>query len=267
MEKIELIDFEGKKIATWLSGNGTGWPLVLVPGFCEDSRIWEDWMSLFSGRKILRIDLPGFGSSDYFPNVTIDIMARIVKKAIDYHGIKKCLFIGHSMGGYVALAFAEKYLNNLHGLCLFHSHPFADSAEKREGREKSIEFIKNNGPVIYVRQVIPTFFAYNYIKGYQMEVNRLIHHAKNYSESAIIDALKAMANRPDRAHVLQNLNVPVLFIVGKKDQAVTFEQSLNQIHLPKLADVRILPLVGHMGMFEATRETVKAVREFISTFE
>jgi pimeloyl-ACP methyl ester carboxylesterase len=248
-----------------LTGEGGELPVVLLHGFCEDSRVWEEWLGFLpQNRRYLRIDLPGFGNSDFQENLTIGTMAEAVKTVLDHLSIGKFVLTGHSMGGYVSLAFAEKYGEQLAGLCLFHSHPFADSEEKKAGRDKSVEFIQKNGHILFVRQLIPGLFAYDFSKGYQIEVNKLIHNATYYSPDAIIAALKAMRDRPDRSEVLRKIGCPVLFLIGKLDAVVPLQLSLEQTHLPAVADIQVFPAAGHMGMYEAQRESAKAMREFLN---
>ncbi|MEZ4957904.1 MAG: alpha/beta hydrolase [Saprospiraceae bacterium] len=258
-------NFQGANIASYPFGEGKeGIPVVLLHGFCEDSRMWDEWLPLLpSYRRYLCIDLPGFGNSELLETTTIETMADAVAAVLKDNNIEKCVLLGHSMGGYVACAFAKKYGNQLAGLCMFHSHPFADSEEKKEGRLKGIEFIKTNGHILFVRQLIPKLFNYDFSKGYQAEVNRLIYHATKYAPEAIIASLHAMRNRPDLSEVLANIKCPVLFFIGKKDAAIPLDVSLAQTHLPSIADIQIYSDVGHMGMFKSPRKTAKAFKEFL----
>ncbi len=256
--------FQNKNIAYFTSGGETGIPIVFLHGFCEDSRMWEDWLEkLPSSRNYLCIDLPGFGQSELGGEMSMESLADAVAAVLEEKKIDKCILVGHSMGGYVSLAFAEKHGAKLAGLCLFHSQPFADTEEKKANRLKSIDFIKKNGHILYVRQLIPKLFAYDYSKGYQMEVNKLIYYATQYQEDAIIAALNAMHQRPDRSDVLNKIKCPVQFIIGRKDTAIPYDISLAQTHLPDIADIQIYSDVGHMGMFKSPRKTAKAFRGFL----
>lgn len=260
---MQTIQFQNRKIAFSTQGKDTT-PLVLLHGFCEDSRMWDDFLTLFSHQKIIRIDLPGFGQSELKQGQSIENMADCVKAVFDHLKIEKCVLIGHSMGGYVSLEFAKKYGEQLLGLGMFHTHPYADSAEKKAGRDKSIDFIRRNGHIHYVKQVIPSLFAFDFSKGYQFEVNKLLYNAIQNAPENFIAALEAMKNRPDNSAVLEEINCPVLFIIGKEDQAIPLDQSLNQTALPRIADIHILPSIGHMGMFEAKRKTAKIIKNFLS---
>ncbi len=265
---MEQIAYQGKQIAYFdhnpgKSRDAEGLPVVLLHGFLEDSRLWDEWLPLLPTRRYICIDLPGAGSSELTDNLTMAAMAEVVAAVIAHLGLQKFILTGHSMGGYVALAYAEKWAEKLAGLCLFHSHPFADSEEKKAGRLKAIEFIKTNGHVIYVRQTIPQLFIYDFSKGYQMEVNRLIHNAMHFTPEAIIAALDSMRQRQDRSDVLRNLQCPVLMLIGQHDTAVPLELSMAMTPLPSRGIVHVFSTVGHMGMFSASRETAKAFKEFL----
>ncbi|MCU0346073.1 MAG: alpha/beta hydrolase [Saprospiraceae bacterium] len=266
---MEQVTFQGKLIAFYdhnpsKNKEADELPVVLLHGFLEDSRLWDEWLPLLPSRRFICIDLPGFGNSELTDNLTMAGMAESVATVIEHLALDRFILTGHSMGGYVALAYAEKWGQKLAGLCLFHSHPFEDSEEKKAGRLKAIEFIKTNGHVIYVRQTIPQLFIYDFSKGYQMEVNRLIHNAIHFTPEAIISALDSMRNRQDRADVLRNLDCPVLMLIGQHDTAVPLDVSMAMTHLPSRGIVHVFPTVGHMGMFSASRETAKAFREFLA---
>lgn len=262
---MEHIDYQGKKIAFRQTGEGGAFPLVLLHGFCEDSRMWDAWVELLPARqRVIRIDLPGFGQSELLENQSVDYMADAVEAVLNHLQTEKCVLTGHSMGGYVSLAFAEKNADRLAGLCLFHAHPFADPEEKKEGRLKSAAFIRNSGSEAFVRQLIPGLFAKESLHRHTTTIEKLTRYALEYQPSTIITALLAMRDRPDRSAVLQKIACPVLFFIGKLDTAVPPEFSLDQTHLPAISHIYIYPEVGHMGMFEAKEESARAMRAFLN---
>ena len=242
---------------------GKGKALVFLHGFGEDSSIWDEFAQVFSKNKIIRIDLPGFGKSEPVENVSIEYMADGVKAVLNELKIKSCILIGHSMGGYVSLAFAKKYESLLKGLGLFHSHPFADTKEKSSNRKKSIQFLQKNGHIHFVKPLIPKFFAPSFRSSNGFLIDQMIHRASQYTTEGFIYGTKAMLNRVDQSEVLKNISCPVLFIVGKKDELVPLEYSLEQTALPQVASIQILEDVGHAGMFEAKKATRKQLKNFI----
>ncbi|MEL6922563.1 MAG: alpha/beta hydrolase [Bacteroidota bacterium] len=259
---MKFVEHKGKQIA--YSKEGKGVPLVFIHGFCEDSRVWDEFIERFvDWCKIIRIDLPGFGQSEVQPGASIADMAEGVNTVLEYLKIDQFFLIGHSMGGYVSLAYAEQYASNLMGLCLFHSQPYADSAEKKQGRQKGIDFIRRIGHTLYVKQLIPALFSKDFASDHQMLIEKLSFRANQYDSAGIIGGLEAMKNRPDRSEVLRQLSCPVLFIVGKEDGAIPTSASLEQLYLPEVASIHLLPRVGHMGMFEATKKCYLIIKNFV----
>ena len=258
---MERIVYKGKNIAYQVSGRGI--PLVLLHGFCEDSRVWENFSELINDCKTIQIDLPGFGQSDLAEQQSMEQMAESVKFILDHLSIEKCILLGHSMGGYVNLAFAKKYEHRLLGLGLFHSHPYADTEAGINNRNKSIQFIQRNNHILYIKQLIPKLFSHNYASDNNFLVNKLIHQSITYSSETIIQTLKAMRDRSDQSTILSKISCPVLFIIGKKDNVISLERSLEQTYLPSVSVIEILPKVGHMGMYESPKKIAKKINNFV----
>lgn len=242
---------------------GKGIPLVFLHGFGENRQMWAEFTPHFEDYRVITIDFPGSGDADIMEG-SIARMAKIVNGVLLAEGIEKCIMIGHSMGGYVALAFAKLYEEKLLGYCLFHSQPNADSAEKKADRNKAVAFIQKHGHALYFKALIPKLFAPKFLSGNRHTVDKLTFYSSQMPSMGVIHQLKAMRDRPDNRAVLKNASVPVCFIIGKLDVAVPAENSLNQTFLPKTADIHILPKVGHMGMFEAEKKTVRILRNFIA---
>ena len=264
---MKYLSFQQRKIAFRAEGSGT--PIVLLHGFCEDSTVWDEYKSslLEAAYQVVAIDLPGFGRSEAIPSITIEQMAEAVQGVLIKIGLGKSIVIGHSMGGYVSLAFARRFPEMLLGLGLFHSHPYADTEAKKEGRLKSAAFIHRQGHALFVKQLIPALFAPKFARDNTLLIEKLSYQAAQYPSAGIIAALEAMAQRPDESETLAKLAVPALFIIGKKDTVIPADQSLEQIHLPPLASIHILDHVGHMGMFEAPGKTQIIAREFAAFCE
>lgn len=256
--------FENSSIASYLQ-KGTGIPLVFVHGFCEDSTVWDSFITKFPDQKILRIDLPGFGQSDQIVNYSIDRFADVVYQVLQDLKIEKCIFIGHSMGGYVALSFAKKYGDLLKGLCLFHSHPYADTKEKKESRKKSIEFIKKNGHIYYVKQLVPALFSKNFANSNHLELAKMEFKASKYKAENIIAGLEVMIGRDDHTEVFEKANYPFLFIIGKEDKVVP--DYLDDTAMADISSIHVLKGIGHMGMIEAPKQCEKIIKNFINMFE
>lgn len=256
----QTINYYNHQITYSIKGKGT--PLVFLHGFGENRQMWTDFLLDFEDYKVIIIDFPGSGDSEVM-DCSIARLAKIVNAVLKAESIGQCVMIGHSMGGYVALAFAKLYEKKLLGYALFHSQPFADTKEKKEGRNKAITFVSKYGNALYFNGLIPKLFTSKFVKNNGYIVDKLIYHGSQMSSEGVIHQLQAMRDRPDMETVLENANVPVLFIIGKEDIAIPAENSLNQTFLPKVADIHILPKIGHMGMFEAKQKTVSIIRKFI----
>lgn len=245
---------------------GSGIPVVLLHGFCEDSTMWASFVENFpeEGYQWILVDFPGFGESELLADADIESMAQIVIGLVNGLGLGQVILIGHSMGGYVALEFARNHPEKLLGLGLFHSHPYADSEEKKDARLKSKAFIERHGSGPYVEQLIPTLFATDFATANKSTIDQLIAKAKKYPPEAITNALLAMRNRADRSEVLKALHCPVLFIIGDQDGAIPHELSMAQTVLAPTAMIHVLTGVGHMGMLEAQEKTQEILGAFIA---
>ena len=265
---MKSIKYKGKRVAFKTKGRGKR-AIVFLHGFCEDSCIWDDFRKdlLVEKRRVIGIDLPGFGKSEVVEGLSIDYMADVVRAVMEDQNLEKIILIGHSMGGYVTLAFAEKYPELLLGLGLFHSHGYADAPSTIENREKAIAFIKRQGSALYLKQIIPTFFSPEFARSNPFQLDKLIHKASGYEMDGIIEAQKAMMKRPDRIAVLKQIKVPVLLLVGGKDVFITAEKAMKQAQYPEVCFAHILPRVGHMGMFEAVHQMQVYVRKFVEFCE
>ena len=148
-------------------------------------------------------------------------------------------------------------------LGLFHSTAYADSEEKKAARKKNIEFISTHGSKAFLKQAIPGLFGEAFKKSQPEFVDQFIERYKDFQPDALVAYLGAMMQRPDRTKVLITTAKPVLFIIGKHDIAVPFEDSLRLCHLPSLSYIHILDHSGHMGMIEDPETSINALKNFI----
>lgn len=264
---MKKIQYEGKEVAYTAEGKGT--PVVLLHGFCEDHKIWEEFQNdlLQEPYQVIAMDFPGFGASEVAEGMTIEGMARRVHALLKKLGAGPAVLIGHSMGGYVGLAFARLFPEALLGLGLFHSHPYPDEEEKKATRQKSIDFIRRQGHILFVKQLIPGLFADNFARSNAFLLEKLVYRAAKFPSEGIIAAQQAMMNRQDETETLRQLQVPALFIIGKLDSAIPPDKNMAQTHLPEVASIHILEKAGHMGQFEARKATQRYVRQFVDFCE
>ena len=264
MEKIIIID--GKEIFCRLTGSGK--PVLLVHGFGEDGTIWENQVPVLEKQfRLIIPDLPGSGRSPLTSDVSMEGMAGVLKKLLDELDISSCVLIGHSMGGYVALAFAEKYAGYLQALGLFHSTAFADNEEKIVSRRRGIEFIRENGAAKFIEQSTRSLFSEDFKLQHPDTVQEIIDRFTNFLPQSLVRYYEAMIQRPDRTAVLKGWQKPALFIMGKYDKAVPLEQVLLQCHLPVLSYIHILKHSGHMGMLEEPGTSTGLLVDFLQNYE
>jgi pimeloyl-ACP methyl ester carboxylesterase len=251
-----------KKISYTLFGQGE--PVLFIHGFAEDGDIWKYQRGGLSEKYQLIIpDLPGSGRSELAGTPGIDTMADDMKAIFDAENIQKAVVMGHSMGGYITLAFAEKYPEMLQAFGLVHSTAYADNDEKKAARQRGIEFIRKYGSEAFLNQSVPNLFSENYRINHAGIIKDMIEQYRDFNPAALTAYYEAMIRRPDRTRILTSFPRPVLFITGKQDKAVPFEQSLQQCGLPQLSYIHVLDESAHMGMWEEAEKTNEALISFL----
>ncbi|MBX9852595.1 MAG: alpha/beta hydrolase [Cytophagaceae bacterium] len=244
---------------------GNGFPVILVHGFCESKELWKDFEKELSQKyRVICPDLPGFGKSPLKKKeFNIRYLADKINELLTDLNISECVMIGHSLGGYVTLAFAEKYEKKLKGIGLFHSTAYPDSPEKKKARNKTIEFIEKHGVETFASSFVPPLFYEKNREPLKETIDWLISVTGSTSKESIIATIKAMRERKNRIEILKNIKVPVLFIIGEEDSAIQLDASLEQASFPDKAVKHILSGTGHMGMFERKEDTLKIVQDFL----
>jgi pimeloyl-ACP methyl ester carboxylesterase len=266
---MPYIQFQTKKIFYHVEGKGK--PVFLLHGFAENGNIWNQQIAALKENNLLIVpDLPGSGNSEMLDwQCTLKDYADVVKAIADEVVFKNDLakqfcLIGHSMGGYISLAFAEKYPELLNSFGLFHSSAFADNDEKILTRKKGIDFIKKNGTKPFLKTSIPNLFCDETKEERPELTEQLFDLGKNISAEALIQYYEAMIMRPDRTFVLKTFEKPVLFIIGKYDTSVPLQASLQQCHLPAISIVHILQRSAHMGMWEEEDLSNSCLKKFLN---
>ena len=230
-------------------GNGKE-TLVLLHGFMENLSIWSDMEThLSKDFTLLKIDLPGHGKSDVLAEVhTMDLMAEAVKNVVESENLEKFHLLGHSMGGYTSLAFAEKYPEKLKSLTLFFSTYFADDEEKKQQRIKSFRIIKDSFSH-YVRAGIPNLFNQNERDVLEGKIEIALKTALSTNNLGALACVKGMVERTDKKHILENLEAKILVIAGKHDNAVKTDKTIN--NLPDRTNIKSYVIdCGHNGHWE-----------------
>jgi Predicted hydrolases or acyltransferases (alpha/beta hydrolase superfamily) len=226
--------------------------LVLLHGFMNNLEVWQPYT--FDYRKEIRIvtiDLLGHGDTGIISEEhTMEMQADVVKATLDYLNIPSCVIAGHSMGGYVALAFAKKYPQCCKGLVMINSHAMADNEKGRENRDRMCQIVKENR-ASFVVNFIPNLFYEGNKDKCSTQIRELEDAALDMDPKGIIAAQQGMRQREGYLDVLTDNTFPFLFIIGKKDPRMQLENVFAQAMLPYHSEVMLLENVGHMSHIEA----------------
>jgi pimeloyl-ACP methyl ester carboxylesterase len=242
---------------------GTGQPVVLLHGFCETNQIWGVFANLLSQRcRLLIPDLPGFGESK-LPTTpfTIDKIADLMWQWLTELGITNPVIVGHSLGGYVALAMANQRPQAVPGFSLFHSTAKADSTEKKQNRDKVIAFVNKNGVAPFIETYVPGLFFRKDSPG----IKEVYPIAYSTPAETLVAYAAAMRDRADHRKLLEDFEGPVLMIAGEKDDIIPLDTLMDQVVLLKKGRLSILSDTGHMGMLESTIRSVEIVTQFVGS--
>lgn len=259
MDKI--FDYEGSQQHYTLIGNGPA--VLLIHGFGEDGRIWESIVPQLQTSYTLVIPhLPGSNKSELLKNTSIENMADVMFALLEVENLKSIVVLGHSMGGYIALAMAEKHPSLIDKLGLIHSTAFADTPAKIEARRKSIEFIQDRGAKEFLDATISNLFRKDSTNS---QIDILKTRANEFTNTALIAYYQAMIARLDRSAILSKFEKPILFVAGQYDNAIPIEQSLQQAHLGRIMHFSLLQESGHMGMWEEQEKFLTVISSFLAS--
>lgn len=239
---------------------GSGFPIVLLHGFCENHKIWDGFADDLSlNYRVITPDLPGFGKSKLPSNAfTIDDIADQMLVWLHESGIQNSILIGHSLGGYITLAMARKKVDAFSGIGLFHSTAFADSDEKKANRDKTIDFVQKNGVAPFAITFVQGLFHDD--KGeYLTKVNKM---AAETTPETVISYTKAMRDREPSVEFLRSLPIYLLIIAGIHDSIIPLAVSKQLSELPPKVIYQTLEHSAHMGMLEDRLGALNAIREF-----
>lgn len=239
---------------------GTGPTIILIHGFPMNQQVWNDFVEKLSGSmQVITLDLPGFGKSPPLPDgFSLEDVALVVHDWIKEKKYQRPVVVGHSLGGYVALALAEYNMDILSGMCLFHSTALADTDEKKQSRDKVLEFIAKQG----VQAFTSNFIGQLYADPQHSSITQVKNIAVQSSAQTVTGYTKAMRDRKDHTGLLSRFPKPILFLAGEEDQGIPADSIRQQASLNKQAEAIILPNVAHMGMFESSGTCLKKIRDF-----
>ncbi len=254
-----------RNIAIRVKDEGQGSVMVLLHGYLESLEIWGDFATQLAQRyRVISIDIPGHGQSGVIaPAHPMSLMAEAVDAVLQHLGVGRCMLVGHSMGGYVSLAYLAAYPARLAGICLFHSSPFADDDKKKVSRGKEIRLVEAGKLMLICNASIPNGFAEENRQRMANQVEFAKQIARQTTSEGAIAILEGMRTRPDREELLRQNTLPVLFIVGKEDEYVSFDELYPvALAFPHTA-VKVLEHSGHSGYIEEPGKSLEYIREFM----
>ena len=238
--------------------------ILLIHGFGEDHAIWKNQIEFLSSHyRVIAPNLPGVHCKplalhhSQAPNIRMYV--EVLHELMHHLHIEQYYIVGHSMGGYIGLSFADYYVNHVQGLLLLHSTSYEDNEAKKTSRMKVAEFIQEWGVSKYLETATPNLFGDAFKKSNPGVIQNVIDSGLNISQEAMIQFVFAMRNRKAMTHLLHQNTIPIWMIAGEADLAVPIQDSLEQIKLLPSTNSLVLKEVGHMGMLEA----IKQVNEFI----
>ena len=230
---------------------------VFLHGFGEDQRVWSDFLPLFSWPfESIIVDYSAWTDCANIKDYASRIMSNLPLNTT-------FILMGHSMGGYVALAMAEQFENVIDQVIMLHSSPFSDTEEKKIGRQRTIDFLKKYPVKDFLGPFVPNLFAPGFAETHPELLKKLIVRYQDISKEGLIAASNAMKNRPDYQLFLAKTKIPFLFIHGSEDAFISTDLIKDVLHDKAQHKLVILQGVGHQGQYEAPKACFEAINAFI----
>ncbi|MFI3288697.1 MAG: alpha/beta hydrolase [Rikenellaceae bacterium] len=237
--------------------------VVLLHGYLESMLVWDSFVPLlYKDMRVVTLDLPGHGISVVEGEThTMEFLADSVAAGLKSIGVKSCTVVGHSMGGYVALAFAERHADMLDGLVMLSSTPYADSEQKREAREREIALVRAGRKELLSKIAPAAGFAAQNRQRMKEHIEDLSEQVYITEDEGVIAILNGMMQRKDQSEMLRALNRPQTFIFGLNDDYISVEVAQKIASEQPQASIVWLENSGHMGFLEEPEPTAKAIRD------
>lgn len=255
-----VLDYKNISIHYRVSGKGS--PVVLLHGFLETLNMWDDIRDEISDtHQVISIDLLGHGKTDCIGYIhTMDAMADAVFVVLKHLKIKHADVIGHSMGGYVALALAEKQPQLFKGLCLMNSTFEADDEQRKTLRTRANQMAQTNFESL-IRMSFANLFAPESRVTCKKDYEDALQLALKTPVQGYIAAQEGMKLRPNRFEIFKNLKIKTLIIIGKKDSLMDGEKLIHQIEGSTIDYVEFSE--GHMSYIENKSDLSYNIKRFI----
>lgn len=253
---------EYKGINIFYTDEGKGKTLVLLHGFLENASMWKPFTRTLSKKnRVICIDLLGHGQTGCLGYIhSMELMAETVEAVLNHSKVTSSIIVGHSMGGYAALAFAEKNPKAISGLCLMNSTASSDTLEKQTNRDRAILAVKQNHNT-FIRLAIINLFRPKNRTIFSDTIEAVIKDAQQTPLQGIIAALEGMKIRKNRTSLLHTTAYNKMLILGKKDPVIDQKSIISQI---KNTEVELVEFPdGHMSHIENKDKFLRFIMHFI----
>lgn len=259
---MQQFSFQGQELPYHYYSPAAGIPVVLLHGFLEQQAMWGAFRQMaLSSQPTVTLNLPGHGGAPVLGHThRMDLLAEVVNALLEQLQLRKVVLHGHSMGGYVALAFAQKYPEKLAGLLLQNSTPRADTEERKQQRDRAIK-LAHERPEAYIKSTVPQLFNSPATPFMQEAIQEAVAQGLHTSRDGVLATLRGLKTRPDRTKVLENLSCPKLILAGKNDPLISL-QSLTALKGVNGTQVAALQ-GGHMSHYEDKEGLAAAVKAFL----
>lgn len=263
MQKIHLKSKSLNRITYYKTGKGP--TIFLVHGFPANIHLWrhitEDLAKNYS------LILPNFFEEegdwlDPEHKISMDLLAEAFNDILDHEGIQKVLYIGHSMGGYMGLALAEKYPEKIIGLSLVHSSPLPDDEARTEGRKKTVSILESGGKSLFLKKMVPALFPTHFAQENADIIARQLEEALAVDTKSLVAFYRAIMERKSTTHVTAQAHFPIQLIIGIKDSLANIKKELDAQNLSFVNFVNIYEQEGHMAMLENPKKVLQDVQYF-----
>ncbi|MDR1022816.1 MAG: alpha/beta hydrolase [Prevotellaceae bacterium] len=264
MEKFITCSGMPVRVATYGNRSDNGSAALLLHGYLESLEVWGNFAEQL-GRHVytVALDLPGHGLSDTHPEVnSMELMADVAAEACAQLSAGRVAAIGHSMGGYVALALAKKYPALVSSLCLLHSTPNADTEEKKLQRDHEIALIAEGKKETLAQQSISMLFAADNASRLYEPIADIETCALIADDTGTIASLRGMKEREDMNEFLKTFGKPLLFVFGKKDRHISWEAASATVERFPQAQLLALENSGHAGFIEEEEIVLATIKSF-----
>ncbi|MCB0516131.1 MAG: alpha/beta hydrolase [Chitinophagales bacterium] len=240
--------------------------VLLLHGFGFTHTLWRDWLKHWGDDyRFLLPDMPGFGKSEFLPALEISDIAVIMQRILEEENVAKCTFVGHSMGGYVAASFAAQFPKYLQRLVMFHSSFQADDAEKKQVRQKAIDFMAKNGTKDFFANLFKNIFSKDFSENNVDVVSNFCKKAQSFDPESVIAAYHAMMIRPDLTAVLPTLTFPVIYLMGEEDTSIPLDRNVKELSNLLFGEALYYKNVAHMAILEKTEHSAQDLKQVFET--